>query len=160
MNGADLTGIRLLLGIFALGLVVSGLTAIPRHWELGLLNQLLGHNQFVLATWPHLAEWIRRVSAGVQDGYGRYPFLAYGTNRLAFGHVAIATAFIGPWREPLKNRWVVEFGMIACVLVIPWAAVFGALRGIPVLWRLLDMSFGIIRLWLARRLILRAGTGL
>ena len=37
-----------------------------------------------------------------------------------------------------------EFGKIACVLVIPWALVFGEVRGIPMYWRLIDCSFGVI----------------
>jgi hypothetical protein len=163
MHRAPLQRVRLLLGIFVLGLISSGLTAIPLRWEVGLLEQRVGRNPVVQARWPELADWIGRVNTGVQHGYGQYPFLAYGTDWLAFGHVAIAAAFVGAWQDPLRNRWVVEFGMIACLLVLPWAAVFGALRGIPVLWRLIDMSFGIfgiIPLWVARRLILQEGAGL
>jgi hypothetical protein len=46
--------------------------------------------------------------------------------------------------------------MIACLLVIPWTLFFGAIRGIPFFWQLIDMSFGIlglIPLWLARQSI-------
>src|SRR5262249_12268406 len=98
---------------------------------------------------------------GVENGFGQYPFLAYGTDWLAFGHVAIAVAFIGPLRDPIKNLWVVEFGMLACLLVIPWTLIFGPLRGIPSFWMLIDMSFGmigIIPVWLARRDILKMTT--
>ena len=63
---------------------------------------------------------------------------------LAFGHVVIAIAFVGAWREPIRNQWLYRFGMIACVAVIPWALVFGALRGIPLWWRAIDCSFGIV----------------
>jgi len=40
------------------------------------------------------------------------------------------------------------------VLVIPFAFVFGGLRGIPFWWRLIDCSFGLfgfIPLWLCRK---------
>ena len=73
---------------------------------------------------------------------------------LAFGHIVIAVSFLGAWRDPVGNRWLFAFGLIACVLVIPWALVFGALRGIPWWWRLIDCSFGVggfIPLWLCRR---------
>jgi hypothetical protein len=149
--------IRILLIFFMLALAASGLSAIPLQWEVRLLNQWLGAGSFMQPLWPSLAAWINRVNEGVQTSYGQYPFLAYGTDWLAFGHVAIALAFIGALRDPFKNVWVVEFGMIACALVIPWAVVFGWLRGIPPFWRLIDMSFGIvgiIPLWYARRLIL------
>jgi hypothetical protein len=80
--------------------------------------------------------------------------MAYGTDWLAFAHIVIAVAFIGPLRDPVRNIWVIEFGMIACALVIPLALIFGPLRGIPFFWRLIDCSFGIIGfvpLWLVRR---------
>jgi hypothetical protein len=38
-------------------------------------------------------------------------------------------------------------------MVIPWALIFGAVRGIPFWWRLIDCSFGIfgfIPLWFCR----------
>jgi hypothetical protein len=46
---------------------------------------------------------------------------------------------------------VVQFGLIACVLVIPFAFVAGAFRDIPYGWRLIDCSFGVfgfLLLWL------------
>jgi hypothetical protein len=82
--------------------------------------------------------------------------MAYGTDWLAFAHFVIAIAFIGPWRDPVKNVWVIEFGMIACVLVIPFALVMGQIRGIPLGWRLIDCSFGVVGfvpLWFVRRRI-------
>ncbi len=150
--------VRLLLGFFMLALIASGLTAIPLQWEIGTLQQWIGPTLNVIA--PSLAAWISRVNEGVQNGYGTYPFLAYGTDWLAFGHIAIAVAFIGALRDPVRNLWVVEFGMIACAMVIPWALIFGQVRGIPPLWTLVDMSFGIIGiipLWRARRRISRLG---
>jgi hypothetical protein len=162
MGARNLRNVRMLIGVFVLGLVLSGLTAIPLQWEVGLLDHSVARNVYVQRYLPGLTEWIGRVNAGVQDGYGKYPFLAYSTDWLAFGHIAIAAAFIGPWRDPQHNRWVIEFGMIACALVIPWAASLGALRGIPWPWRLIDMSFGVfgmVPLLLARRIVLRAQAG-
>ena len=105
-----------------------------------------------------MIEWMERISDGLQNGYGRYPFLAYGTDWLAFGHVAIALSFFGPLRDPVRNIWVIEFGIISCILIIPWVLIFGAIRDIPFFWQLIDISFGIIGiipLWLARRDILK-----
>ncbi|CAM5660696.1 hypothetical protein SALBM217S_01493 [Streptomyces griseoloalbus] len=52
------------------------------------------------------------------------PFLLLGTDWLAFAHLVIAVAFYGPYRDPVRNIWVVEFGMIACAGIIPlaWSA--------------------------------------
>ena len=73
---------------------------------------------------------------------------------MAFGHFVIAIAFIGALRDPVRNRWLFDFGLIACVLVIPFALVFGAMRGIPFWWRLIDCSFGVfgfVPLWFCRK---------
>ena len=149
--------IRFLLLFFILALAAAGLTAIPLRWELELLNRWLGVGSFLVQLWPFMSGWISRVNDSVQNGYGTYPLLAYGTDWLAFGHLVIAVVFIGPLRDPVKNIWVIEFGIIACILILPWALIFGAVRHIPFFWTLIDVSFGaigIIPLWLVRRDIL------
>ncbi len=101
-----------------------------------------------------LARWILKVREALHETDAKYPFMAYGTDWLAFGHFAIAVVFIGVLRDPVRNVWLFTFGMVACVLVIPYAFVFGALRGIPIYWRLIDCSFGVfgfIPLWLCRK---------
>jgi len=83
--------------------------------------------------------------------------LAYGLDWLAFAHVVLGILFIGAVVDPAGNRWVITFGTIACVLVIPWALAFGHVRGIPVAWRLIDCAFGgvgLVPLLLARRWVL------
>jgi hypothetical protein len=150
--------IRYLLVFFMCALAVSGLTAIPLQWELGLLMPVIAKTAQMGIHFPAFSQWIVRINDALQNGYGQYPFLAYGTDWLAFGHVAIALAFIGPLRDPVKNIWVIEFGMIACLLVIPWTLMFGGLREIPFFWQLIDMSFGILGilpLWVARQSVLR-----
>ena len=130
-------------------LVLSGATAIPLEAELKIMAQWVAGT-----SGPDL--WLQKVSNALVDTNAKYPFIAYGTDWLAFAHFVIAIAFIGPLRDPVKNIWVVEFGMIACVLVIPFALVMGGVREIPFGWRLIDCSFGvfgIIPLWFCRRLI-------
>ena len=68
-------------------------------------------------------------------------------------HFVIAIAFLGAVREPVRNRWLFDFGLIACGLVVPFALLVGGWRGIPLWWRLVDCSFGIlgfIPLWFCR----------
>ena len=70
----------------------------------------------------------------------------------------IAVAFWGPLRDPVRNVWVVQFGMIACAAIVPLAVICGPIRGIPPWWTLIDISFGvlgIIPLLVAYRLIRR-----
>jgi len=152
---------RLLLGLFVVGLVLSGLTAFPIRTEVELLQRVVGEGSPMQSWWPGLAWWISYVHRGVVETSAAYPFLFYGTDWLAFAHIMIAIAFIGPLRDPVRNIWVVEFGMIACLLVIPAALICGPIRGIPFLWRLIDCSFGvvgIIPLYLAWRMIRRAAS--
>ena len=151
---------RLLLGLFVVGLVLSGLTAFPIRMEVDLLQRVVGEGSPTQSWWQGLARWISFVHRGVVETSESYPFLFYGTDWLAFGHLVIAIAFTGPLRDPVRNIWVVEFGMIACVLVIPAALICGPIRGIPFFWRLIDCSFGvfgIVPLYLVWRLVRRAG---
>jgi hypothetical protein len=154
--------IRWLLGFFIGGLVLSGVTAIPIETELKWLVNLTGARTLVESSGatppPVWAEWLSRVQTALQDTNAKYPFIGYGGDWLAFGHFVIATVFIGAWRDPVRNVWLFNFGLIACALVIPYALVCGAFRGIPLWWRLIDCSFGVlgaIPLWLARRAALQ-----
>lgn len=137
-----LKNIKWLTWLFIIGLVISGATAIPLKAELDFAVRLLDAKD--LAASSGFAHWILKVHDGLRNTDLLYPFMAYGTDWLAFGHFVIALVFIGALREPVRNRWVYQFGMIACVLVIPYAMICGAVRGIPFFWRLIDCSFGVI----------------
>jgi hypothetical protein len=137
--------VRVWLAVFMVGLVLSGVTAFPLAHEVEWLDREV-HAPALrdVATTMHLQAWIERVDHGWQETNNKYPFLAYGTDWLAFAHLVIALAFIGPWIDPVRNRWVITFGLIACVGVIPLALIAGAVRGIPWGWRLIDCSFGVV----------------
>ncbi|MFC6647428.1 hypothetical protein ACFQBQ_17995 [Granulicella cerasi] len=84
----------------------------------------------------------------------RYPFLAYGTDWLAFGHLVIAIFICGLYRDPVRNRWLVDASLIACAAVLLLAFIAGPVRHIPLYWRLIDSSFGVfgaVPLLLVRR---------
>jgi hypothetical protein len=149
--------IKFLTWVFIIGLVVSGVTAIPLKPELELLAKILGvADKSSGEVTSGLAHWILKVREGLQETDAKFPFMAYGTDWLAFGHFAIAVAFIGALRDPVRNVWLFTFGMIACVMVVPYAFVCGAARGIPIYWRLIDCSFGVfgfIPIWYCRRCV-------
>lgn len=134
--------IRALIATIMLGLILSGATAIPLEAELDLLVAMIG--PAAGDSLPGLADWLWRVRDAWAETNFQHPFLGYGTDWLAFAHFVIALAFVGPWRDPVRNIWVVEFGMIACVLVVPFAFGMGAIRGIPLGWRVIDCSFGVL----------------
>jgi hypothetical protein len=140
-----LSRIRIWLWLFVAGLLLAGITAFPLEWESRVLSQWLhGSGAWAGDAFPAMRAWINQVRYGFAVSYHRYPWLAYGTDWLAFGHITIAVAFAGPIRDPVRNKWVVQFGMIACILVIPLALICGPLRGIPAFWTPIDCSFGVV----------------
>ena len=133
------TRVRVWLILFVVGLVLSGVTAFPLEAETRLAASIVG------STGPDfLVAWVDRVRDGIAATNRAYPFMAYGTDWLGFAHLVIAVAFLGAIKDPVRNVWVVQFGMIACVAVIPLALIAGPIRGIPWGWRLVDMSFGVV----------------
>ena len=148
--------IRILIGIVIAGLVLSGLTAFPLQYELELLHRFVSTASMP----PALIAWIAKVHRGLQATYAVYPFMGYGTDWLAFGHLVIALFFIGPLIDPVRNTWIIHVGQTACVAVIPIALICGEIREIPMWWRVIDCSFGVfgfIPLWLAARMTRRLG---
>ena len=143
--------IRFLLVLFILALVLSGATAMPAETEL----------KFFLQHFPSLqpiSDLFARVFAAIHLTNQNYPYLMYGYDWLAFGHFVIAVAFFGPLKDPVKNIWVIEFGMIASIMVLPFALIVGGFRGLPLWWRFIDCSFGFIGfipLWIIRNKILQ-----
>ena len=135
--------ITYLMWFFMVSLAMSGITAIPARSGILLLLDIVpsshtGVYDFLL--------YIKQALFTSND------ILFYAYDWLAFAHIIIAILFYGVIKDPVRNIWVVEFGMIACVLVIPFALVIGHFRGIPLWWRLIDCSFGvfgIIPLWFA-----------
>lgn len=140
-----LVRIRIWLVLFIVGLILSGITAFPLETETGTLNRIFAVAQTApLGGERALHAWLRRVHEGIVQTNRHYPFMAYGTDWLAFAHLVIAIVFLGPLRDPVRNKWVLVFGVIACVGVLPLALIAGPIRGIPLYWRLIDCSFGII----------------
>jgi hypothetical protein len=136
--------IRLLVIFFILSLVASGLTAFPLITELKILSSLLGIDANLSPeTYSGLKYWIATVNEGLINTNQQYPFILYGTDWLAFSHLVIAVAFIGLYQQPVRNKWIIYFGMIACAGIIPLALICGEIRGIPFYWRLIDCSFGV-----------------
>jgi hypothetical protein len=139
---STITAARVWIVIFIVGLVVSGITAFPLAWEVSLASQIL-HDSPAPEVAPVLVDWIDRVHHALEDT-ARYPFLSYGTDWLAFAHLVIAVAFVGPLVDPVRNIWVLRFGMIACAGIVPLALIAGAVRRIPLGWQLIDISFGVL----------------
>lgn len=149
-NTSDLRFIRRWLVFFMAALIFSGITAVPLEWGSRVMAD-------ITASWGEpWTGWTSTVAAAIADVGRHYPMIFYGTDWLAFAHIVIALAFIGPYRDPVKNRWVVEWGLWSCLGVILLAFLWAPVRGIPFFWRCIDASFGVIGaipLWLVLRRI-------
>ncbi len=145
-----ITKIRLLILFFIVALILSGVTAFPVETE---LRWLLNHPNLV----PSFAEqWLKEVYAALIETNTKYPMLAYGFDWLAFAHIIIAMAFIGPLKDPVKNKGIIDWAILACFAVIPLAFIAAPIRHIPMFHVLIDCSFGVvglIPLFICRKMI-------
>ena len=132
--------IRTLIVFFMIILVLSGITAFPVQTE---LHWLLGHPSLV----PAFAQaWLQNVYDALVETNTKYPMIAYGFDWLAFAHIVIAIAFIGPLKDPVKNKWIIDWAIIACFAVFPLAFICGPIRQIPMFHIIIDCCFGAIGL--------------
>jgi hypothetical protein len=134
--------IRVYVSMVIIGLFLSGVTAFPIETELGLLVDNFASGDSKISSWLGLAY----LAVGMTNT--QFPFLSYGTDWLAFAHIMFAVLFFGPLLNPVKNIWVVEFGMIAAVCIFPLAFCAGTVRGIPLFWTMIDCSFGVVTILL------------
>lgn len=128
--------IRILIAGFMTLLILSGLTAFPVQTELNFL-------EFYSIHFPGLLQdWICNVSEAVDLTAHNYPYLMYGYDWLAYAHIVIALFFVGVYRDPVRNAWVLRIGLLACAGVLVLAFSAESIRGIPLFWTLIDCSFG------------------
>jgi len=145
-----------MLAIVALGLLVSGVTVWPAAMEL---------KTGVAWIWGdapaegELHRFVLKVLDGLEAVETEYPFMFYAHDWLAFAHLMLAILFAGAIRDPVRNKWIVQCGLIMCVAVPILAAICIPIRGIPLVWFWFDFAFApgaAIPLWIALRDIRRA----
>ena len=138
--------IRVLTAFVMFGLVVSGLTAFPLLHELNLISGFFTNTSGSLHPddYSGFARWLFFIRQGLEETYGKYPFIGYGTDWLAFGHIVIALFFVPAYRDPIRYQGIYRVGIWAALLVIPLAFICGPIRGIPVYWLLVDCMFGVV----------------
>lgn len=157
---APLPKIRLCIAIVMLGLFLAGITAFPLLTEVNWLSRLLVGDGRPLdpELYDGVVRWILAVREGLEVTYKDYPWLAYGTDWLAFGHLIIMLFFILPYQEPVRYEGVLWVGVWSCLLVFPLAFICGPIRDIPWYWQIIDVMFGavaIVPLWVALREVRR-----
>jgi hypothetical protein len=130
-----------MLGIVAIGLLLSGVTVWPAVSELRTAVDLAWGTAQPSGD---IHGFVVDVIEGLEETNETYPFLLYGYDWLAFAHIVLAILFIGAVRDPVRNKWIVQCGLIMCALIVVLAGVCIPLRGIPWQWFFIDLSFGVV----------------
>ena len=121
--------IRLWLAAFVAGLVLSGLTAFPLQSELRwLVSFLHAASLQPMAECTCVLPWIERVYIALSTTNAHYPFLAYGTDWLAFAHLVIAAAFIGPSGPQQVGHYLRPCRLRRCHAACPYHWLCAAFR--------------------------------
>ncbi len=145
-----------MLGIIVFGLVMSGITVWPAVPELKMAVRIVwgdGESTGVLHS------FVLQVIEGLESVEANYPFMLYAHDWLAFAHIMLAILFAGAIRDPVRNVWIVQCGLIMCVLVPILAGICIPARGLPLVWFWIDFAFApaaALPLWIALRDIRRA----
>ncbi len=126
----------MLMLFMIIGLFISGITVFPVETELNLLLDCMPVN-----TSAH--QWISFILNKYIQLQSEYPQYLYGYDWLGFAHIVLAILFIGPYKDPVRNVWIIQFGIIASLLIFPFAFIAGYCRQIPIGWQLIDCSFGV-----------------
>ena len=149
-----------MLGIIVFGLVMSGITVWPAVPELKIAVRIIwgdGEPSGVLHS------FILQAIEGLESVEANYPFMLYAHDWLAFAHIVLAILFAGAIRDPVRNVWIVQCGLIMCVLIPVLEGICIPIRGLPLVWFWIDFAFApaaALPLWIALRDIRRAETEL
>jgi len=144
-----------MLGIVVFGLLVSGITVWPAVPELRIAVEIVWGGG---APTDGLHGFVMHAIEGLEFVQAHYPFMLYAHDWLAFAHIMLAILFAGAIRDPVRNVWIVQCGLIMCALVPVLAGICIPLRGMPLVWFWIDFAFApaaALPLWIALRDIKR-----
>jgi len=127
-----------MLKVVAVGLFVSGVTVWPAISELKMGLALLSSIGFGESA---LFSFVTQLLGSLQAIEESHPQIMYGYDWLAFAHIVLAILFWGAAKDPVRNRWVVECGLIMCALIPVLAGICIPIREIPIYWILFDLAF-------------------
>lgn len=142
--------------IVVFGLLVSGITVWPAVPELKLAVRIVWGESPPTGV---LHSFVVRAVEGLETVESDYPFMLYAHDWLAFAHIVLAILFAGAIRDPVRNIWIVQCGLIMCALVPVLAGICIPIRGLPLRWFWIDFAFAPAAgfpLWIALRDIRRA----
>lgn len=129
--------VRILIALYVSALVISGYTAMIVPQGLKFLLEI------VPSDWTIIYQWLQKIETIISQ---TSIHVLYGFDWLAFAHFGIAMSFYGVWKDPVRNRWVIDWAMWMSIAIFPFAFVMGYIREIPFWWQLIDCSFGVVSL--------------
>jgi hypothetical protein len=140
-----------MLVIVAVGLFLSGVTIWPAILELKTVVRFIWGDS---SPSGELHAFLLKAIAGLEATNAQYPFMLYAHDWLAFAHIMLAILFAGAVRDPVRNKWIVQCGLIMCASVPVLAAVCNSIRELPGWWFWIDFAFApgaALPLWIAYR---------
>ncbi len=147
---------KFMLAAVVFGLFVSGVTVWPIVAELKAgVSMVWGDAEPT----GELHAFVVNTIEGLKTAETDCPFLLYGFDWLVFAHLMLAIMFAGAIKDPVRNKWIVQCGLIICALIPVLATVCIPIRGLPLIWILIDTAFApaaALPLWIALRDIKRA----
>ena len=149
-----------MIGMVVCGLLLSAVTIWPAIPELKLAVRIVWGEAQATGI---LHGFVLKAIAGLEAVNADYPFMLYAHDWLAFAHIVLAILFAGAIRDPVRNIWIVQCGLIMCALVPVLADICVPIRGIPLIWFWIDFAFApaaALPLWIALRDIKRAEAAL
>jgi hypothetical protein len=135
MQTTELKQIRRMVSVFIILLLLSGITAFPLISEVKFLMTYID----VFPSFFH--PWIIRIYESVMS---TPDVVLYGTDWLAFAHIIISLFFVGVYIDPVRNKFIIDIGIVACFAIFPLAFICGPIRNIPFYHQLIDCSFGAL----------------
>jgi hypothetical protein len=142
---------KVMLGIVAFGLFVSGVTVWPAIPELKFAIHLFWGDA---APTSEVHRFTLQILNSLEVIEREHSPILYGYDWLAFAHICLAILFAGAMRDPVRNIWIIQCGLIMCALIPILAAICIPIRGIPFFWFFIDFAFvpaTALPLWIALR---------
>ena len=134
--------IRLCLALVMACLILAGVAAFAPIQETRWLLDVLSRSANFGVGSPSFT-WILGLNHALIANSQSAPFLAYSGDCVALAQILFALVFIGPFLHPVRNQWVITFGLICCAGVVLLAFIAGPIRDIPFFWRLVDSALAI-----------------
>ena len=145
-----------MISVVVFGLLVSAVTIWPAILELKMVVSIAWGDTEPAGV---LHRFVLQAINGLEVMEADYPFMLYAHDWLAFAHIVLAILFAGAIRDPIRNIWIVQCGLMICALIPVLAGICIPIRGIPWIWFWIGFAFApgaALPLWIALRDIRRA----